>query len=1157
VYAADGGGFRLRGGAVQQYNQSAEPTLVLIEKSALPPDGTAQAGGLANVVNTGEFAPRSITVSPSGNVYIADRANHAIDEFSPAGAFIAQIGSEALAGLPEVPQIAAGPTGEIWAANTALGLIEFNPSGSCVNTCIPIATGTFSALAVDSVGNVLLSESTETSGGGHLSQVREVDPTGTLISITGAEEFNAAGPIAISDTGDTYVVDLESSSNQGVAPNVKVFGPLVVLPDVTTEPATDIGRSSAELHGLINADGGGAATCVFEYTSATHFASDGFAGAASAPCVPAGPFAGEAANSVHASLSDLNGGTEYRYRLVGTNSSGSDRANQLAFQTTGPGVISEAFSNPTETSVLLEASISPHGEATGYWFEYVDQAQFEASDWAAAIRIPDEPGEIPPGSASVTVSRTVGGLTPGVQYHFRAVAENLVGRSTGEGGTFATFFPAALSLPDGRAYEQTSPVNKNGSNVTGATNVVEAAARGNAVTFYAATGIPGGEGAQNFPIFLATRSESPEAWNTQGLLPPASTGPRGRILGWNPELNWSYSGNFLPGEKGTLLARETTTRSVFQIASGLSGSGPDTHQPLVSIAGTSPDGSLVAFEDLGALAPGAAAGKHNVYLLDRGTGQLILASVLNSGKAPTEGAFAGPYDWYLGSEHINSGAAEMYYPQQTNVLSSGGAAVFFTSAGSDQIYVRLNPAEAQSPVNSEGACTQSAAACTVQVSASQATTPDPAGEEPAIFNEATPDGRYALFMSSGKLTDNATTGPADEGRDLYRYDDETKELVDLTPDAEDPNGAEVQGVLGMSKDGSYVYFVANGRLATGASTGNCHQTTGKCSLYVSHDGVTTFIAPMQNGQAFAASDAANWLPTPNLAGHWVERSSRLTSSGNVLLFRSVLKLTSYENSGHAELYVYDAGSGNLRCVSCNPTNLPATGEAGLQELPEPFAAPRAKSPVLTRNLSADGRRVFFDTPDRLVSSDHNDVNDVYEWEEPDPSEGGADSCTTGSTAYIASSEGCLFLISGGGEDAGPSYFGDADEGGRNVFFFTKQRLVAQDQDVLQDMYDARVGGGIPSQDQASPSPCEGEACLPSSASPPSEAQVGSSGNVAGGNVKPPAKCPKGKKRAKRKGKSVCVKKPAHQKKKPHQKKKQHQGKVHHKKQSRHDRGGHR
>jgi hypothetical protein len=1141
IYAADPGGSRTAGGAIQQYNAAADPTAVTIEKVALPADGTPQSGGLPNVVNTGDFGPISIATSPSGDLYVSDRANHAIDVFAPTGSFVSQIGSETIHG-GQAPQIAVGPSGEVFAADSGLGLIEFSPSGQCVNACAPIASGTLFAVAVAPSGNVLLSASAETVGGGNESKVLELKPSGAVVSVTGSEEFNHAGPIALdSSTGKLFVVD-EESHGFPVRPNIKIFGPLVTLPNVVTQAATNISSAGAEVHGTVDPDGGPDASCAFEYVTANRFAADGFAGASIASCVPVGPFTGEGPNTVHASLMGLNAGTEYKYRLVGTNVSGSIRGPVQSFQTIGPAISSQGFSSPTETSVVLEAVINPHGEATHFWFEYVNQEQFATSEWHTAVKVGG--GELPAGPSNVSEAQTLSGLTPGVQYHFRAVAENAGGKAVGEDAVFSTFFPAALSLPDSRAYEQASPVDKNGSNVTGATNVVEAAADGNAVTFYAATGIPGGEGAQNFPIFMAGRTESPAAWTTQGLLPPASTGPRGRIVGWNPELTWSYSGNFAPGEAGTFFARESASRVTAPFAGGLAGVSPGSDQPIPALVATSPHNSVVAFEDIAALAPGAVAGKHNVYLWDRATGRLSLASAMNTGQAPAEGAFGGPFDWYVASARENDGAAELYYPQQTHVLSSDASHLFFTSAADDQIYLRINPTEAQSPVGAQEECTDVNRACTVQVSASQAAIPDPHGEKPAIFNEATPDGRFSLFMSSGKLTDDATTGTADEGRDLYRYDQSTKELVDLTPDTEDANGAEVQGVLGMSDDGSFVYFVANGKLAPGASKGNCTQTIGTCNLYVWHDDATTFIAPVRNGQAFAVSDSADWLPTPNLASHWVEKTARLNSGGNVLLFRSVLRLTNYDNHGHAELYLYDAASGRLRCVSCNPTNLPPTGEAGLQEQPEPFAAPRTKAPVLTRNLSTNGKRVFFDTPDRLVSADRNDVNDVYEWEEPDPTEGDADSCSTTSPSFVASSGGCLFLISGGGEEAGPSYFGDADENGHNVFFFTKQRLVAQDQDVLQDMYDARVGGGIPIQNVVSPAPCEEESCLPAVPGAPSESAPGSTGNVAGGNVKPAKPCREGQKRLRRKGKSVCVKNPVH-------KKKHHGKKTHHKKPHRH------
>ena len=96
----------------------------------------------------------------------------------------------------------------------------------------------------------------------------------------------------------------------------------------------------------------------------------------------------------------------------------------------------------------------------------------------------------------------------------------------------------------------------------------------------------------------------------------------------------------------------------------------------------------------------------------------------------------------------------------------------------------------------------------------------------------------------------------------------------------------------------------------------------------------------------------------------------------------------------------------------------------------------------------------------------------------------ADTCTTASSAYVPSSGGCLYLISSGAQGARPSWFGDADEKGKNVFLFTDRQLVAQDRDQLVDVYDARVDGGIPAQEAVPPPRCgSGDECLEGTAAP--------------------------------------------------------------------------
>jgi hypothetical protein len=94
-----------------------------------------------------------------------------------------------------------------------------------------------------------------------------------------------------------------------------------------------------------------------------------------------------------------------------------------------------------------------------------------------------------------------------------------------------------------------------------------------------------------------------------------------------------------------------------------------------------------------------------------------------------------------------------------------------------------------------------------------------------------------------------------------------------------------------------------------------------------------------------------------------------------------------------------------------------------------------------------------------------------------------------------------------------------DNTGKNVFFTTRDRLVATDKDQLMDLYDAREGGGFPGESDMPPLPCQGEGCQPASPAPPELPPV-SSTLVDPGNVKPTVHCKQGQ--VKKNGK--CVKK---------------------------------
>jgi phosphodiesterase/alkaline phosphatase D-like protein len=899
-------------------------------------------------------------------------------------------------------------------------------------------------------------------------------------------------------------------------------------PSVSGESADNITDTAATLHASVNPNGV-TTGYHFEYVTDAQFQASGFAGAESVPATDASAGSAGSAVAVAQRPTGLQPGTTYHFRVVATDSSGIDHGAGSTFATypSGPLAEGESIDQITETSATLHAKVNPFENATGYHFEYVTDAQFQASGFASATNVPASDESLGSGSSTISVAQPVEGLQPGTAYHFRVVATNANGTNHGPGKVFTAYtaLPSygscpnegfrdgpSAKLPDCRAYEQASPADKHGLGVLTNRQDGDTAADGNAVAFSAVAGLPAAGGASQAYAFIALRTSS--GWRTTSSTPILPAGHEVVLNGYTPNLTTSYSsdtddGNFYIGDLGA-----GTWDKVLSPAGGISF---DT-----SVGAVSGDPQRFLLSSRSAFTPDAvdftnSASQINLYDYDRGT--LSLADRVPVFPATSCDDDGGPD--CISSPEGAENRLGLLPGLVSDTMSDDGSRILFTESGSGRIYLR------------EGSKT-------VQVNASQASSSDPNGHKPAHWWASSPDGATAYFTSCEKLTDDATAvstnagtcgngnqrGGNEVGADLYAYEAGTGQLHDLTVDSNsDPKGADVKTVLAVSPDGSWIYFLANGRLAPGAQPGDCTSQEGQCELYAIHDGG----APV-DVTTYSAADSPTEIADNYAPKAWA-------ANNGTLLLRTTRPLTSYDNTGLCkrsgkpdetyvpgpctELYRYQPGEGSIICVSCDPTGAPPIGRVitTSQDVADFLGVPPSSHRAdasFTRNLSADGNRVFFQTPEKLVIADTNGdggcpenfnpahqhngkypCQDVYEWEAP-----GSGSCTQGGPAYSAQDAGCLYLLSSGtnDNDSGIPYLIGASVSGNDVFIRTTNQLVPQDEDELYDIYDIRVQGGLASQHEVNAPPCGGpEQCRAAGTQAPAAAGAGSAAFSGPGN----------------------------------------------------------
>lgn len=605
------------------------------------------------------------------------------------------------------------------------------------------------------------------------------------------------------------------------------------------------------------------------------------------------------------------------------------------------------------------------------------------------------------------------------------------------------------ALPDCRAYEQVSPLDKNGSDVGvhGSEVLAFVASKdGTRLEFDTLGALPGAQSAGLLNPNLSRRGD--KSWSTQPIAPPIVTIPsfdlpsfqyytddlRHLILRTPP--GPILPPNAAPGA-ANLLVRDNDDGS-YRTISVLPPSGTVPPGEIRYVfAGASDDLRHILFEADDPLTPDAPPNPspfdHNRNLYEFVDGQVRLVTILPNGTPAPHGGGAGGYD---GATQVTQSIV--------HVMSADGSRIVFGTAPADpdggQLYVREN------------------AQHTVMASASQRTVADTSGGSPNFW-AASADGSQVFFTSGVALTNDAEIGSVS----LYRFDVDSGDLTNLTPDPDpaSPDPLVVQGVVGVSEDGSYVYFRDKKRHVPGQGV------DGASNLYLWHNGTIRFIATDN------AIDPTSYFQANT-------KTHRVTPDGRTLIFMTKTPLTGYDNvdavtgTPDSEVYRYNADSQALTCVSCRADGSRPTGPSTIP--PPPSNAPRNPQ----RSVSNDGHRVFFTSADALVKSDVNGKTDAYQWE-----------------------DGAVHLISSG-RSKDDSFFVAASASGDDVFFATREQLVSPDTDEHLDVYDARVGGGFP--EPPPPAPCSGDGCqgkpTPAPAGQPSP---GSKSITDGGNTQSAAK----------------------------------------------------
>lgn len=204
-------------------------------------------------------------------------------------------------------------------------------------------------------------------------------------------------------------------------------------PTATTDPADDVQRFQATLHGMLNNDGNESCTVRFQYGKTDQYGSETSAQAGK-----------HTDDEFQATIDDLDPDTVYHFRAKATNDEGTSHGEDAQLETLPlppePQVQTNPAGNITNQTAQLHGTLTgDKGEECDVAFDYgKTDAYGSTTDWQSGKHTDDE------------FEATIASLDPTTRYHFRAKARHTWATGYGSDAHLDTLAPP----PPPREYEK-------------------------------------------------------------------------------------------------------------------------------------------------------------------------------------------------------------------------------------------------------------------------------------------------------------------------------------------------------------------------------------------------------------------------------------------------------------------------------------------------------------------------------------------------------------------------------------------------------------------------------------------------------------------------------------------------------------------------------